>query len=603
MQPLQESVMSKKELAPKTGSHNSTNSGPTTPKYQHPKILLIDSAPEISEALKKEGYNITTGTFGTPYKVTKDSTYQPVVAKASLPNFTEQEIIVIDLVPSEVDSAPPGEKMVPASDLDWWAKCSAGEIDPRPRSMELVKHQFDRILGNGGVFVVFSDSRNRQELVCARQRNIHSGLSIDCPISSDNWSFLSVLSNLMIKDDHGEEIQPIKHDLPLVKLLTDHLDRAQFYCTLNAQYPIKSRWIELAKNKYGEAVAGVIAPSNNTEKGWVFVLPRIQTAARFLSEFLKNILPNLSPALFPHAEGSLWIHRAEYELPSVLEKRKQISTIQHDAAKKVAELETAIKEDHRANAFLYALIRETGDPLVEAVETALALIGFKAIVDVDKEMTKAGKENSLREDLRIHDLSPVLVVDIKGITGRPADAEALQAQKHAFIYIQEQNRADVRGLTIINHQRLWPPLERDNDMPFRKEILDNAAQVKLGLMTGWDLFRLVRGFINNQWKTEHVIPLFYQTGRILPIPQHYEYIGTVNQVWKQAFSINIEVGELRVGEQIMVEFPVDFHEQRVLSLQVNNKSVDVAAAKCEVGVQRGEDLPKVKSGMLVYRIK
>jgi hypothetical protein len=171
------------------------------------------------------------------------------------------------------------------------------------------------------------------------------------------------------------------------------------------------------------------------------------------------------------------------------------------------------------------------------------------------------------------------------------------------IYIQEQNRADVRGLTIINHQRLLPPLERDNDMPFRKEILNNAEQVKLGLMTGWDLFRLVRGFIQNNWKPEQVTPLFYQTGRILPIPRHYEYVGKVKQVWKAAFSVEIEIGEIRVGESISVEFPVDFNEQQVTSLRLKDGAVEAAPAKCEVGIQREESLPKVKSGMPVYRIK
>lgn len=42
-------------------------------------------------------------------------------------------------------------------------------------------------------------------------------------------------------------------------------------------------------------------------------------------------------------------------------------------ARKVADLEKAIEGDRHASQFLYALIRETGDALVEAVENALAL--------------------------------------------------------------------------------------------------------------------------------------------------------------------------------------------------------------------------------------
>lgn len=595
--------MFKKKPAIKPPSEQPVESGAATPKYQHPKILLIDTAPEVGETLTKDGYNVSNGTFGTPYKVHKDSGYQPVVVKVALPNFTEQEIVVIDLVSDEPEDGPPGEKMTPTRELDWWAKCSSGVIDPRPRAMAMVRDKFDRILDNGGSFIVFSDTRDRQDLVHAANYGGYDGLCIKQNINFDNWSFLSILSNLSISHDHGEEIEPIKKQWPLARLLADHLDDATFCCTFEALYHIEKRWEALAKNKYGATVAGVIVPAEKTKGGWIFILPRIKGKDRFLSALLKNILPDLSPGLFPQAEGQKWVHRPEYELPSVLEKAKQVSDIQDDAARRVSDLEKAIEDDRNASAFLYALIRETGDSLVEAVEKALGLLGFKSVVDVDEEMTKAGKEASLREDLRIHDKSPVLVVDIKGVAGKPADAEALQAQKHAFIYIQEQNRADVRGLTIINHQRLLPPLERDNGMPFRKEILDNAEQVKLGLMTGWDLFRLVRGFIQNKWKPDNVTPLFYQTGRILPIPRHYEYVGKVKQVWQTAFSVEIEQGEIRVGESVAVEFPVDFNEQKVTSLRLNDGNVEVAAAKCEVGIQRGGASPKVKSGMAVYRIK
>jgi hypothetical protein len=595
--------MFNKKPAPKVAAENQMATEPPAPQYQHPKILLIDMVLGIDAALKKEGYNVSTGTFGTPYNVQKGSGYQPVVVKASLPNFMEQEIIVVDLVPDDPESVPPGEKMSPAAELDWWAKCSHGVIDPRPRAMAMAQNRFERILDNGGAFIIFADTRDRQKLVWAQDFGHYNGITIREDIHYDNWSLLSVLSNLTINSDHGEEIDAVKGESLLVKLLADYLDDATFCCTFEAQWHLEKRWFVLAKNKYGAAVAGVIAPPEKTKIGWIFIFPRIKNKDHFLSAFLKNILPDLCPGLFPHAEGQKWVRRAEYELPSVLQKAKQISDIQDDAAKKVVDLEKAIQEDRNASQFLYALIRETGDPLVEAVEKALALIGFKSVVDVDDEMTKAGKEASLREDLRIHDNSPVLVVDIKGVAGMPADTDALQAQKHAFIYIQEQNRPDVRGLTIINHQRLLPPLDRKNDMPFRKEILDNAEQVKLGLMTGWDLFRLVRGFIQNNWKTKHVIPIFYQTGRILPIPKHYEYIGRVKQIWKTAFSVDIEQGEIRVGDRIVVEFPVDFDEQPVTSLRLNNASVEVAMAKCEVGVQRQESLPKVKSGMPVYRIK
>lgn len=570
-------------------------------RYKRPKILLIDTEPQIAESLKKEGYNVSDGTFGSPYKVTKAAGYQPVIMNASLPNYTEQEIVVVDLVPRNLDSAPPSEKMVPDEELDWWAKCNLGEIDPRPRAMAIVKDHFNRILSNGGVFIVFSDARGEQDLVLARLE--HRRLSVQRELSYDNWGFLTVLSNLSVDHDHGEEVQVVNDDWSLARLLASYADEARFCCSFGANLYIQDRWVALAKNKYGSAVAGVIAPEENTNGGWIFILPVIKNKDRFLSAFFKNVLPEMCPKLFPHADGQKWVHRPEYEIPSVLEKNTQISLIQDEAARRISDLEKSIEDDRESNRFLYAMIRETGDPLVEAIKKALFLLGFESVVDVDDEMKRSGKDSSLREDLRIHDRSPVLVVDIKGVAGKPADAEALQAQKHAFIYIQEQKRHDVSGLTIINHQRLIPPLERDNVMPFRNEILLNAEQLNLGLMTGWDLFRLVRGFIKNGWSSEQVVPLFYKTGRILPIPLHYKYIGKVKQVWKMAFSVEMEEGDLRAGEKIAIEFSVDFEEQEVSSLKLNDSNVDMVHAKCEVGIQREESLPRVKAGMSIYRIR
>jgi hypothetical protein len=280
-----------------------------------------------------------------------------------------------------------------------------------------------------------------------------------------------------------------------VQVLRDNLEGASFLCTLRPQEQIKQRWCPIAHNKYGEAVAGFITPSEMGKSGWVFIFPQIQNKGRFLKALLNDVLPAAIPSLFPHAKGQQWIHRPEYELPSVLEKGAQVANLQQRAQSEIRALEEAIQGDREAGRYMYDLVRETGAPLVKAVQQALAVLGFSSVVDVDDEMRKAGKAGSLREDLRIHDESPTLVVDIKGVGGHPSDPEALQANKNALIYVQEQGRADVRGLTIINHQRHLPPLDRDNAVPFRKEILDNATQTNLGLLTGWDWVhvRIVRG--------------------------------------------------------------------------------------------------------------
>lgn len=61
-----------------------------------------------------------------------------------------------------------------------------------------------------------------------------------------------------------------------------------------------------------------------------------------------------------------------------------------------------------------------------AVQNALALLGFKSVIDMDDVMKKAGKDASLREDLRIRERSSVLVMDIKGVAEKPSASVAFR---------------------------------------------------------------------------------------------------------------------------------------------------------------------------------
>src|SRR5436190_7067769 len=83
----------------------------------------------------------------------------------------------------------------------------------------------------------------------------------------------------------------------------------------------------------------------------------------------------------------------------------------------IAEIEETIRTERDQNRWLHDLIVETDQALVEAVKKAFEVVGFVKIIDVDKERDREGKTR--REDLQVHDKSPTLIVDIKGIGGSP----------------------------------------------------------------------------------------------------------------------------------------------------------------------------------------
>jgi hypothetical protein len=252
---------------------------------------------------------------------------------------------------------------------------------------------------------------------------------------------------------------------------------------------------------------------------------------------------------------------------------------------------------------MYDLLRGTGDDLVLAVQEALRELGFRDVANIDEELRLSGKGDRLREDLQVRDKNPVLVVDVKGVAGHPADGEVRQASTHALMRLREDRTRDYKPLSIVNHQRMLPPLARDNSTTFRRELVDAALQEHLGLLTTFDLFRLVRGFRRNGWSHDQVCRIFYGNGRIEPLPSHYEFVGTIENLWKESFSIALGAGtSLARDDRIAVELPTSFAELRVESLVPDQAPVESVDGPIEVAVRPkpGDDLRK---RMRIFRVR
>jgi hypothetical protein len=552
-------------------------------KYAHPKVLLVDLHGSVAEALTSAGFNVQTGTFGTPYWVDgSKGNFAPVVSDCALPaHLEEQEVIVIDLIPSKV----PGKVNVlpePAGKPTLWAN-SHSPIDPRPPAMIHARPAFDRIVAHGGIFVIFAAPRQSSTYLVAPSNGFGGPKPRSEKFACDNWSFLTCLGEHQVEigQHRGEEMSVGDPRSRLDELLLRHLPGSTYCCTID-HMPPSLEWRVLARNKYNAPVACI--GLERQRGGLVLLLPDLRDKAAFLTAFLQDVLPDWAPRLFPAAEGAGWLHSPEYELPAVIARQRQITEVEEQARQQVAALKQEMEQERQDQAYLYDLIRGTDRQLVLAVMKAFAVLGFQDVRDIDEATKAAAGGPALREDLQIHDRAPVLVVDVKGVGGRPADDEALQAQKHASIRTYEDRSQEYQGLTIINHERHLPPLERENRMPFRDEIIMAARVPPLGLMTAWDLWRLVRNCQKHDWRPEDVLPIFYRTGRIEIVPEHYQYIGTVAEIWRHAFGVILEAGELRPGDRIALETPLEFEEQKVETLQVNSQEVPLASVGDPTGI-------------------
>lgn len=460
---------------------------PNPVRYKKPKILTLDLPVSLAERLRAAGYNVMPGTLGRPYKVQKGDGYVPVVVKASVPNFAEQEIVVIDLEPPETAEGPEGQKVTSLGELDWFAKASTGVIDPRPRVMTWLQDDSDRILKSGGVFVIFADSRLRQSTVLAAVvSNYFRDFQVRQDIDADNWSILTSLSpdHLKIEADYGTEIKVSEGLGLLTPFLRRHLAGATFSATFHPLYPLSENgngpiFFPLATSKFGDTVAGGLLPREKGE-GIVLILPQLEDKEAAVLDLIQTALPEILPRLFPDHEGGRWVHRDEYEHPSILERKVAQLEVQRKANEEVARLDREIDAERDRCGFLHGLLTKSGKALVTDVKRALEFVGFQKVVDVD-EVDDA--EANKQEDLQILDGSPSLLLEIKGLAGMPTEGDTLQVTKYVLRRIRQWKRTDVVGLSLVNHQRNLPALERNHANAFTEHQVQDAKQNDTGLMT------------------------------------------------------------------------------------------------------------------------
>ena len=575
-----------------------------TPKYQKPKILLIDLPHDCLDYVQEStGYNILSGTFGSPYKVDIGDNSQPVIVKASIPNYAEQEIIIIDLTPPTTTDGPQGEKMVSKGELDWWAKCSHGEIDPRPRVMVNVQNAFDRILYHGGFFVIFAQPRLFPDISLG-QVSTYGYLEIQREINVDNWSFLSILSHeyLEIRADSGHEINVPEDDYQIFHFFRKIIINAKYEATFEPTFRFRDNWIPILKNKFGGCVGGFIVPENS--KGRILILPQLLKKNEIIITLLREIIPEISPHLFPHIEGMRWVERDEYELDSIIKYKNDKIMIRKRAEKELEELDREIAGERDKHGFLHGLITQSGQELVLSIKSCLEFIGFKNIVDVDKQICNQNAKKLKQEDLQIHDTSPTLLLEIKGLSSLPREDDIIQVTKYVNRRMKEWERQDVHSVSIINPQRNIPGLERDNQNIFTEQQIEDAKNYDITLISTWDLFLLIRGMMKWKWNPEAIRNLFYISGRLSRLPGNYKSIAKIVKYYEQIGVISVLVNENKIykGQRIGYITSEGYLEEDISSLQLEKQDVEEAIPGQLVGIKTIFSKNELLEGTIVYEV-
>jgi hypothetical protein len=542
-------------------------------------------------ALARAGYNATSGTFGCPYQVKQSASYARVLTRDKLLDLEEQEIVFVNTAGPTPDdySPPPVGDGIPA----FWRSAALGVVDPRPLAMHFAKNDCNRLHANGGIFVVIAS--DREETAYLFGQTEYGSFGRADRVDYSNWDFLGLLSEVTVSAASGSEIAFDSRRLG--KFLHKGSKGARYCCTLSPRSSIEKNWLTLAKNKYGKTVAAAIAP---VEGGAVLILPQMPNLHELIVGLVEDWTSQWSPQFFPHLEKHGWIHSPRYEMPGVVALSNRAEEVQAKSSEEIAEIHKNIETLRASNAHWYKLLNGTGRDLVTATIRALTDLGFENIVDVDVEAKANATSKQLREDVQIHDRRPTLIVDIKGVSGIAEDEEARQSEKHAAFRMKDWKRTDVQPLTILNAQRHIPPHDRD-PKPYRKEIVEYAEDVGLGLLTTWDLLVLLRSHSRWSWPAGSAIAAFYRVGRIEPVPAHYTALGAIEKVWQGAIGLTPSLS-LRNGDIIAIRSFDEYDEIAIQSLQVENDPKEQVDPGTLTGIGCPEAQGRFKAGQRVYLV-
>ncbi|MEA4957729.1 hypothetical protein SDC9_07609 [bioreactor metagenome] len=554
-------------------------------KYKKPKIILLDLDKSSTEILKKEGFNVTSGTLGSKYKVEKTTDYCQIYFDSKLPNLNEQEIVCIDingnktLDDSKTVDTPPEKKQ-------YWGECSNGIIDPAPILMKQFETSFKRILNHGGLFIIFASRKIYPNIIFGSKQ----GYSLDGDKEKlHNWSFLPFFEggyyDFKTKNDYGEEIyiNPQLKENDLKKLLKKHATCMNYEITFKLGNGVEKGWKPLLLNKYDDIVGGIFSPETGGE---IVILPQSSKKDEIIHELMTNIIPTIKPSLFPEMENKSWIHNDEYEFENVKKYKSDIEKVQKETKQKINDLNDKIKEEHDQWEFLNNIITETDKKLVMSVIECLKFIGFKNIKDVDEEIGESSDNSRIKEeDIQICDNSTKLLLEVKGIGGNPTDEDLLQVHKYVPRKMRKWKHTDVNGCSVINFQRNISPLDRNE---FTEKQIEDAENHEIKLINTWDLYILIRGMIKYEWEGKVIRDLFYTNeGKMNNIPSNYKKIGKITHVFsdKNVIVIKIESEKLRQGDKIGYLKGHEFFEYRINSMQINKKIIEEGNIGDEVGIK------------------
>lgn len=569
------------------------------------RVLSIDMGQEVVDFLRKENLETYDGTFG-PLVDARNVDYcwdrLPLYLEQNLPdNLHEYSVVIEDLgferktIPYDLEQVDK-QKAIADTDSSFKSLCLAkprNVFDPVPFCCFLLKSNFETKKGEL-IKIIFQAPKYEVPYSGIRMsNNIHSiGVF-------SNYQNILDFTQKSLSGDRVKLVNEYRLSEILFSGLENQLSYSQtfFHPSIpkNGRYDTEPNphFIPLLLNEQGDIISYVYFE----KKTCTFVLPQIENKVVLLERLFTNCLYRNFSELFPLQTKNTWLTKKEYELPEIVQLCEEKEEARQIYENTIEQKDKSIAEIRKKYNFLYAMLTETGDSLVNNVKQYLEWLGFDNVQSMDEEV-KEGED--FQEDLQIHLANnELLIIEVKGLYGTSKDNECSQISKIELRRIHERKYSNVYALYIVNNERGKEPLKRQMP-PFTETQIKDAEFAHRAMAYTYQLFNLYFEIETGIISKEEARKALFQNG-LVDFRSNFKSIGKPYDYFKNNKVACIELHDtiLSVGDKVYFEDDRKrLNVVEIVNIQVDRQNKQVVKDG-KVGIEFNMKIPK--GAVLLYK--
>lgn len=353
-------------------------------------------------------------------------------------------------------------------------------------------------------------------------------------------------------------------------------------------------FLPLLTNGQGEIISYAYYEEN---KSFTIMFPILQNKRLLLERLFKDYLYQKFSELFPMQKENSWLTNREYELPEIIKLNRDKEEALRIYEETIVQKDKEIKVIREKYDFLFDMLIETGDSLVNNVKQYLEWLGFDNVQSMDEEV-KEGED--FQEDLQIHLANnELLIIEVKGLYGTSKDNECSQISKIELRRIHERKYSNVHSLYIVNNERGKEPLKRQMP-PFTDSQIKDAEFAHRAMTYTYQLFNLYFEIEKGIISKEEARKAFFQNG-LIDFHTNFKSLGTPYDYFKNNKVACIELHDtiLSVGDKVYFEDDRKrLNVVEIINIQVDRQNKQTVKGG-KVGIEFNMKIPK--GAVLLYK--